>query len=135
MGRVILALGIGGAALVASIVVSLAATWAVAEALGKPRDLNRSVRHAWPFYALYAAIVAGGAALVLVSSSLVRLAVDVEILNALLLPLVLVFLVLLAHRALPRPYRLLRRQRVAFAAAAGPIVAVALLWVAIALGL
>ena len=133
-GRVILALGIGGAALVASIVVSLAATWAVAEALGKPRDLNRSVRHARPFYALYAAIVAGGAALVLVSSSLVRLAVDVEILNALLLPLVLVFLALLAHRALPRPYRLLRRQRVAFAAAAGPIVAVALLWVAIALG-
>jgi hypothetical protein len=71
---------------------------------------------------------------VLVSSSLVRLAVDVEILNALLLPLVLVFLVLLAHRALPRPYRLQRRQHVAFAAAAGPIVAVALLWVAIALG-
>jgi Mn2+/Fe2+ NRAMP family transporter len=134
MGRVILALGIGGAALVASIVVSLAATWAVAEALGKPRELNRSVRDARPFYGLYATIVAGGAALVLVSGSLVRLAVDVEILNALLLPLVLVFLVLLAHRALPKPYRLLRRQRVAFAAAAGPIVAVALLWVAIALG-
>ena len=71
----------------------------------------------------------------LASSSLVRLAVDVEILNALLLPLVLVFLVLLAHRALPRPYRLAARQRVAFAAAAGPLVAVALLWVGLALGL
>lgn len=133
-GRIILALGIGGAALVASIVVSLAATWAVAEALGKPRDLNRSVRHARPFYALYATIVAGGAALVLVSRSLVSLAVDVEILNALLLPLVLGFLVLLAHRALPRPYRLARRQRFAFAAAAGPVVVIALLWVGIALG-
>ena len=134
-GRVILALGIGGAALVASIVVSLAATWAVAEALGKPRDLNRSLRHARPFYALYVAVVAAGAALVLASSSLVRLAVNVEILNALLLPLVLVFLGLLAHRALPRPYRLVRRQRVAFAAAAGPLVIVALLWLGLALGL
>jgi Mn2+/Fe2+ NRAMP family transporter len=134
-GRVILALGIGGAALVASIVVSLAATWAVAEALGKPRDLNRSIRHARLFYAFYAAVVAGGAALVLASGSLVRLAVDVEILNALLLPFVLVFLALLAHRALPRPYRLVRGQRVAFAAAAGPLVAVALLWVGLALGL
>jgi Mn2+/Fe2+ NRAMP family transporter len=134
-GRVILALGIGGAALVAGIVVSLAATWAVAEALGKPRDLNRSIRHARLFYALYAAVVAAGAALVLASGSLVRLAVDVEILNALLLPFVLVFLALLAHRALPRPYRLARGQRIAFAAAAGPLVALALLWVALALGL
>jgi len=72
---------------------------------------------------------------VLASSSLVRLAVDVEILNALLLPLVLVFLGLLAHRALPRPYRLLGGQRLAFAAAAGPLVLVALLWLGLALGL
>jgi len=134
-GRIILALGIGGAALVAGIVVSLAATWAVAEALGKPRDLNRSVRHARLFYALYAVVVAAGAALVLASGSLVRLAINVEILNALLLPLVLAFLALLAHRALPRPYRLVRRQRVVFAAAAGPLVVVALLWLGLALGL
>jgi Mn2+/Fe2+ NRAMP family transporter len=133
--RVVLALGIGGAAIVASIVVSLAASWSVAEALGRPRSLDDGVRRARLFYGAYAAIVAAGAGLVLASTSLVRLAVGVEILNALLLPLVLGFLAVLAFRALPRPFRPRRRQRVAFAAAVGPIVVVALVWVGIALGL
>lgn len=133
--RIVLALGIGGAALVACIVVSLAAAWSVAEALGRPRSLDSQLRRAPLFYGLYAAIVAGGATLVLASGSLVRLAIHVEIFNALLLPLVLGFLVLLAVRALPRPYALRRRHRFALAAAAGPLVVVALLWAGIALGL
>lgn len=133
--RVVLALGIGGAAIVASIVVSLAASWAVAEALGRPRSLGDGLRRARLFYGAYAAVVAAGAALVLASSSLVRLAVDVEILNALLLPFLLGVLVVLARRALPHPLRLPRGRRVALAAAAGPVVVVALLWAGIALGL
>jgi len=133
--RVVLALGVGGAALLACIVVSLAAAWSVAEALGRPRSLDTKIRRAPLFYGLYTAVVAGGAALVLVSGSLVRLAIRVEIFNALLLPLVLVFLALLAFRALPRPYALRRRHRLALAAAAGPLVVIALLWAGIALGL
>lgn len=128
--RVVLALGVGGAAIVASVVVSLAASWSVAEALGRPRSLDDGVRRARLFYGAYAAIVAGGAALVVLSASLVRLAVDVEILNALLLPLLLGFLVVLDRRILAQP-----RRRLAFAAAAGPLVAVALLWLGLALGL
>ena len=133
-GRVVLALGVGGAAVVASIVVSLAASWAAAEALGKRHSLDDSPGRARLFYGAYTAVVGGGAALVLASSSLVRLAVDVEILNALLLPLLLGLLVVLAHRALPRPYRLRPRRRLALAAAVGPVVLVALAWVGIALG-
>ena len=127
-GRVVLALGIGGAALVACIVVSLAASWSVSEALG------HGARRARSFSVVYVVVIASGATLVLLSESLVRLTVDVEILNAALLPLLLLTLALLAHRALPSPARYRRRHRLAFAATAGPVAAVAMLWIAIALG-
>jgi len=135
--RYVLAFGIGGAALVASIVVALALAlaWAVAEALGRPRSLDDSVRRAPLFYGLFTASVVIGAALVLTSGSLVRLAIDVEILNALLLPLVLGFLALLAFRVLPHPYRLGRRRRAALATTLAAVTAIGLLWVGLALGL
>lgn len=133
--RCVLAFGIGGAALVASIVVALSLAWAVAEALGRPRSLDDSVHRAPLFYGLFTASVAIGAALVLTSGSLVRLAIDVEILNALLLPLVLGFLALLAFRVLPHSYRLGRRRRAAFAATVAAVTAIGLLWVGLALGL
>ncbi|HKI90974.1 MAG TPA: divalent metal cation transporter [Gaiellaceae bacterium] len=133
--RYVLAFGIGGAALVASIVVALALAWAVAEALGRPRSLDDSVRRAPLFYGLFTASVVVGAALVLTSGSLVRLAVDVEILNALLLPLVLGFLALLAFRVLPRPYGLGRYRRAALATTLAAVTAIGLLWVGLALGL
>lgn len=134
-GKLILAVGITGAALLASIVVSLAAAWAVAELRGTNGSLNQRPRQAPLFYGLYTAAVAGGAALVLASGSLVRLAVQVEILNALLLPFVLGFLVLLAFRVLPREHAPGRVRRVALALASGGLVAIALIWVGLALGL
>jgi len=134
-GRVVLALGVGGAAIVASIVVSLAASWSVAEALGRPRSLDDDVRRARLFYGAYTALVVGGAGLVLASSSLVRLAVNVEVLNALLLPMLLGVVLVLARRALPRTLAPRRGRRAALAAAVGPVVVVALAWVGIALGL
>ena len=52
-----------------------------------------------------AALIAAG--LVVGSGvNLVRLSVAIEVMNALLLPIVLGFLFLLARRALPAPYRL-----------------------------
>ena len=76
-----------------------------------------------------------GAALVLASGSLVRLAVHVEILNALLLPLVLGFLVAIAFRVLPRPYAPRRRARFALAGTVAAVVAVGLLSIALSFGL
>ncbi len=69
-----------------------------------------------------------GAAAVLVSHSLVRLAVGVEILNALLLPIVLGFLLVLAWKTLPRPQRVRRGERVAITAVIAAVVAVGLAW-------
>ena len=133
--RVVLAVGIAGAALVASIVVSLGAAWAVAEAAGRPRSLTDGVRGAPLFYGLFTAAVVLGAALVLSSGSLVRLAVDAEILNALLLPLVLGMLVVLARRVLPGRYALGRGHRVAVGFTTLAVTLVGILWAGFALGL
>ena len=133
--RLVLAAGILGASLVASIVVSLALAWAVAEGCGRPRSLADTPRAAPLFYGIYTAAVAAGAGLVLTGGSLVRLAVHVEILNALLLPLVLGFLVLLAFRVLPRPYAPTRHARLALAGTAAAVAAVGFVSIALSFGL
>ena len=58
----------------------------------------------------------------LTSASLVRLAIDIEILNAILLPIVLGFLVALAWTVLPTPFRLRRVEWVALLAVIAAIV-------------
>ena len=133
--RVVLAGGILGAALVASIVVSLALAWAVAEGLRSPHSLADSPKRAPLFYGIYVAAVALGAGLVLTGGSLVGLAVHVEILNALLLPLVLGFLVALAFRVLPRPYAARRHERWALAGTVALVVLLGLLSAGFGLGL
>lgn len=106
-GRILFALGMAGAALVATIVVSLTAAWGVGEVLGFRRSLEDHPREAPWFYGIYTLVLILSA--VLVTSNvvnLVRLSVAVEVMNALLLPIVLGFLYLLARRALPDEHRL-----------------------------
>jgi Mn2+/Fe2+ NRAMP family transporter len=133
--RIVVSAGVVGASLVAAIVVSLALAWAVAECSGARRSLADPPIRARLFYGIYVAAVVAGAALVLASGSLVRLAVHVEILNALLLPLVLGFLVALAFRVLPRPYAPRRRERLALAGTVAAVVAIGFLSVALSFGL
>jgi Mn2+/Fe2+ NRAMP family transporter len=105
-GRLAFAMGVAGAALVAALVVSLGAAWAFAEVAGKPRSLNRKVRQEPLFYGVFTGAVGLSAVLVLTSGSLVGLAIAVEVLNALLLPIVLIFLIVLAWTTLPAAHRL-----------------------------
>jgi Mn2+/Fe2+ NRAMP family transporter len=134
-GKLAFALGIAGAALVAGIVVSLAAAWAFAELTGTPGSLNRGARQEPLFYGAYffSLVVAG--ALVLASTSLVRLAVAIEVGNALLLPIVLGFLLALAWKTLPPPYRLGRVQNAATVVVMVAVVVMGLAVGANALGL
>lgn len=105
-GRLVFALGVLGAGMVAAIVSSLALAWGAGEVAGYRRSLElRPLQARW-FYGVYAACVLGGAALVATWPDLVALNVAVQVMNALLLPLVLGFLVLLAARALPEEHRL-----------------------------
>jgi len=104
-GDLLFGLGICGAALVATIVVTLAAARTLGEVLGVNHSLDHEVSEAPWFYGAYAAALIGGALVVASGVNLVTLSVGVQVMNAMLLPIVLGFLFLLA-RGLPEPWRL-----------------------------
>lgn len=104
-GKVLFGLGMIGASLVATIVVTLTAARAVAEIIGAKHSLAHDVFEAPWFYGAYALVLLVAAAVVISGIDLVALSVGVQVMNALLLPIVLGFLFLLARR-LPRPWRL-----------------------------
>ena len=106
LGRLVFSAGTLGAALVAAIVVSLAAAWGFGEVAGYKHSLEHRPLEAPWFYAVYTLAVIGGAILVLVVPDLVRLNIAVEVMNALMLPIVLGFLIALGVKALPPAYRL-----------------------------
>lgn len=106
-GTVLFGLGILGAALVAAVVSSLAGAWGLAEVFGWKHTLNeRPNRRTAKFYLTYSLAHLLGAVLVLSSFDLVRLTVGVEVMNALLLPIVLGFLLALEAKALPAQWRM-----------------------------
>ncbi len=106
-GTVLFGLGMLGAALVAAIVASLAGAWGLSEVFGWKHTLNeRPNRATAKFYITYGLAHIVGAVLVLSSVDLVNLAVDVEVMNALLLPIVLGLLLALEARALPEQWRM-----------------------------
>ncbi|SEC81785.1 Mn2+ and Fe2+ transporters of the NRAMP family [Rhizobiales bacterium GAS191] len=105
VGVAMFAVGISGAALVATIVVTLTAARAPSEVLGVKHALEHGLREAPWFYAIYTLTLLGGAGLILSGINLVTLTVGIQVMNAFLLPIVLAFLYLLARR-LPRPHRL-----------------------------
>ncbi|MGC9162534.1 MAG: NRAMP family divalent metal transporter [Thiomonas sp.] len=106
LGRTLFGLGILGAAMVSAIVVALAAAWGFGEVTGYNHSLEHHPAEAPWFYAVFSAGVIVGALVVAFVPDLVALSIGVEVMNALMLPLVLGFLVALAVRALPPEHRL-----------------------------
>ncbi len=101
------ALGMIGAASIAAIVVSLTAAWGLGEITGYKRSLEHHPKDAPWFYLTYLLVLIFGG--ILVASgwvNLINLSVGVNVMNALLLPIVLGFLFLLSIKALPEPYKL-----------------------------
>jgi Mn2+/Fe2+ NRAMP family transporter len=88
----LIAIGLVGSGLLA-LVVSLSAAWGVGELMGWPRSLNLKFSQARRFYGVYFLEVIPAAALVLLSSDLVRLCVGVMVFNVIVLVLPLAFLV------------------------------------------
>ena len=105
-GRVVFGAGVLGASMVAAIVSSLALAWGIGEVAGYRRSLEYRPFEAGWFYGVYAACVIGSGAVVWFASDLVWLNIAAQVLNAFLMPLVIGFLVALAVKALPEPYRL-----------------------------
>jgi Mn2+/Fe2+ NRAMP family transporter len=106
VGDAVFGAGVLGAGMVAAIVVSLAFAWGLGEVAGYRRSLEYRPFEARWFYGIYAACVVGGALFVGLWPDLVSLNVGVQVMNALLLPVVLGFLIALARRALPKGRRL-----------------------------
>src|SRR5271157_3034086 len=104
-GKVVFGAGVLGASMVAAIVASLALAWGVGEIAGYKRALETKPFAAGWFYGIYALAVIGSAFAVWAASDLVWLNIAAQVLNAFLMPLVVGFLVALAARALPEPYR------------------------------
>lgn len=106
VGRVVFAMGLAGAALVATVVVCLTAAWGLGEVAGYKRSLEHHPREAPWFYVVFSLMLIAGGVTVTSGVDLVRLSVAVQVMNALLLPVVLGFLFVLARRALPGKHRL-----------------------------
>ncbi len=105
-GRVIFSVGIIGAGMIAAIVASLAGAWGWGEVTGFKHSLEHHPLEAPWFYGVYTAIILAGALAVVLIPNLVTLDITVEVMNALLLPLVLGFLVALSVKALPKEHRI-----------------------------
>jgi Mn2+/Fe2+ NRAMP family transporter len=105
-GTLLFGAGVLGAAMVAAIVASLGFAWGLAEIAGRRRaSEDHPLQSSWS-RALYIGCVLFGAVLVAVSPNLIALNVAVQVLNAVMLPLVLGILITLAATRLPAPVRL-----------------------------
>ena len=108
-----LLVGLAGAALVAAIVVTLASSWGFGEIFKKPASLNYKWSEAPAFYIFYSALLIIAGIIVLSGIPLVPLTLGVEVLNTILLPIVLGFLIALAWKVLPKRHALRLWEKIA----------------------
>lgn len=93
------AVGLLNASLFAASILPLSTAYTVCEALGFESGLNKKFGEAPLFYWLYTGLITVGAAIILIPKApLVRLAVLSQVLNGILLPFVLVFMLLLVSK-------------------------------------
>jgi Mn2+/Fe2+ NRAMP family transporter len=105
-GKIVFAVGMTGAALIAAVVVSLTTAWGLGEITGYKHSLEHHPKDAPWFYIAYSGAVILGAIFVGSGIDPVKTGVAVNVMNALLLPIVLGFLFLLSIKTLPKEYQL-----------------------------
>lgn len=90
--------GLLGATLLAGAVLPLATAYAVSEAFGVPKGVNLDFRRGKVFFSLFTGLIVLGAALALIPNvPVMQLLVGVQVLNGILLPIILVFILLLIN--------------------------------------
>lgn len=93
-------IGLLNASLFAACILPLSTAYTVSEALGFESGLNKKFSEAPAFYWLYTALIGLGALIILIPGfPLVRVAVLSQVLNGVLLPFVLVFMLLLVNKS------------------------------------
>jgi Mn2+/Fe2+ NRAMP family transporter len=96
--EVLFGIGLLGASALAAAVVPLATSYAVAEALGVERSVSKTFREAPMFMGLFTALVVIGAGVALIPGNLISLLLNMQVLNGIIAPIVLTFLLILANR-------------------------------------
>ncbi len=101
------AFGLINASLFSASVLPLATSYYVCEALGFEAGINRTVRDAPVFYGMYAALIVGACAIVLLPRApLLQIMFLSQVANGVLLPFILIFMLLLVNsRELMGSYR------------------------------
>jgi Mn2+/Fe2+ NRAMP family transporter len=105
VGTVVFALGLTGSAIVATIVICLALAWTLSDLGDNSSGRQRPSEAPWFAPAFSGALAVGGLVVVLYPN-IIRLAIGAALVNAILLPLILLFLFELARRKLPPELRL-----------------------------
>jgi Mn2+/Fe2+ NRAMP family transporter len=98
VAETVFGLGLLGASALAAAVVPLSTAYALAEAVGVERSVGKGFREAGLFVGLFTAQLAIGAAVALAPGNLIHLLVDTQILNGLIAPVILGFILVLANR-------------------------------------
>jgi Mn2+/Fe2+ NRAMP family transporter len=98
MAGALFAVALLDAAIIGAFAVSLSSAYAIGDVLGMKHSLHRGVGQAKGFYALYAALIAGAATIVLLPGSPLGLITEgVQVLAGVLLPAATVFLLMLCN--------------------------------------
>jgi Mn2+/Fe2+ NRAMP family transporter len=96
--KALFAVGLLGATLLAGAVLPLATSYAVSEAFGVPKGVNLDFRRGKVFFSLFTAMIVVGTLLALIPGlPVIQLLVGVQVLNGVLLPIILVFILLLIN--------------------------------------
>lgn len=92
------AIGLLGASLLAGGVLPLATSYAISEAFGIPKGVNLDYRRGKVFFGLFTAFIVFGAVVALIPNiPIFPLLVGIQVLNGVLLPIILVFILLLIN--------------------------------------
>lgn len=96
--EVLFGLGLLGASALAAAVVPLSTSYAVAEAVGVERSVSSSFRQAPLFLGLFTFQILLGACVVLIPGNLIHLIVNTQVLEGIITPITLIFILVLANR-------------------------------------
>lgn len=96
--KMLFGIGLLGASMLAGAVLPLATSYAISEAFGIPKGVNLDFRRAQMFFTLFTALIVVGVCLALIPGlPVIKLLVAIQVLNGVLLPIILVFILLLIN--------------------------------------
>ena len=94
---ILFSFGLLGASMLAAFILPLSTAYAVCEALGFEHAVSKSYKEAPVFFGLYTALIIAGAGMVLLPGlSLYKIMLTSQVINGVLLPPILIFMVLIA---------------------------------------